>query len=137
MAIWGTLTKPRDILVKELRVYYSRMYKAFLIFLIFILQGCISFHPPTRRAPPPAPPPAPVLIEEINDTQFIEIDKNKDGKLDKSELQTATSKTDEWGATKIFIILVAAIALMCIAPLAPPLIQKFINKCKSCESKEK
>jgi Na+-transporting methylmalonyl-CoA/oxaloacetate decarboxylase gamma subunit len=113
------------------------MCKAFLIFLILALQGCSPFHSSTRRPPPPAPPPATVLIEKIDDTQFIEIDKNKDGKLDKSELQAATSKTDEWGATKIFLILVSAIAVICLAPLAPLLVQKVINKCKSCESEKK
>lgn len=89
------------------------------------------------RPSAPAPPPAPILLEHIDDEQFIKLDTNKDGSLDKAEIKKATTPTNEWGAIKIFLILVGAIAAICMAPLAPPLIQKLINKCKSCEPKEK
>ena len=112
------------------------MYKTLCFSLLLGLQSCVSFGPSPRRTAPAAPPP-PVLVEKIDDEQFAKMDLNKDGKLDKSELNKVTSPTDEWGATKIFLILIAAIAAICMAPLVPPLIQKFINKCKSCESKEK
>ena len=101
------------------------------------LQSCISLNPFSRRAPPPLPPPRPVLIEEINDEQFAKIDKDNDGKLDKSELHRATSHSDEWGAIKIFLILIGSIALICLAPLVPSLVKKVINKRKPSESEEK
>jgi hypothetical protein len=109
-----------------------------LLTALVLLQGCMMR--PARINSSLNNPPAP-SVQHLTDEDFNKIDANADGLLDKAELKRAEAINTISAPLQIFGVLIGAIALICLLPLAAPLTEKslkfFKNRKASAQHQKK